>query len=72
MNVGACLRERRLAAGWNQSQMGNLIGKSQQTVSDAECGTMRCCAHIVMAYARVLGFDPKPIIDIIPPKIHYD
>jgi len=49
------LRDRRLAAGMNQTELAEAAGCQQSTISQIETGTRRGGVDLLAAIARVLG-----------------
>ena len=64
MVYGKTLRTERKKSGITQSELGNLIGKSKQWVSEFERGNIRLNLDIAIQLANALGANP----DIFLPK----
>lgn len=54
-NLPANLKTRRLACGYTQTQIAEMIGVKQNTYSDWECGTKRPSVEAVSMLAFVLN-----------------
>lgn len=55
--IGAFLRRRRIAHGWTQAQMGELMGVTYQQLHKYETGKNRLSAGALIRVLAVLGID---------------
>lgn len=63
VNAGLRLRERRLAKGMTQTQLGEAVGLSFQQVQKYEKGTNRMGASRLQQFASILGCDVSDFFD---------
>jgi HTH-type transcriptional regulator/antitoxin HipB len=54
-DIGALLRERRLALGWDQQELANKIGVGRLWVVQVERGKPRAHVGLVLAALEALG-----------------
>lgn len=69
VHVGAAIRDRRIALGLNQSQLGRALGVTFQQVQKYEKGTNRVSASMMFRAAAELGVKPGdffPVGDWMP------
>ena len=55
--IGAYLRRHRVAKGWTQAQMADLIGVTYQQLHKYETGKNRLSAGALISLLRLLGVD---------------
>ena len=55
--IGALLRRHRVAHGWTQAQMGELMGVTYQQLHKYETGKNRLSAGALISLLRLLGVD---------------
>ena len=53
--LGAILREKRLAQGMSQDEVGKLVGLTRASISNIEAGTQRTLFHTVIDLCRVVA-----------------
>lgn len=58
IEYGDFLKEKRLAKGYSQAQVANLLGISQQRYSRYELGQREPGLDFIIDVANVLGFKP--------------
>lgn len=58
VEVGRRLAARRIALGYNQSDLARSVGKTFQQIQKYEKGTNRVSASVLFRFARFLGVPP--------------
>lgn len=61
-DLGQYLKECRLAAGWSQTQVAELLGVTFQQIQKYERGLNRLPANRFPKLAQAIGFDPSGLL----------
>jgi len=68
-NVGQRIKHAREALGLSQEKFGELVGKSQRTISDIERGEVRLFLDDLYRFANILE---KPVVHFLEDDINED
>lgn len=68
-HIGARLRERRLALGLTQNELGDQVGIAGQQVQKYECGENRVSISRMWSLARALGVSMTFFYDGLPDAV---
>jgi UDP-N-acetylglucosamine 1-carboxyvinyltransferase len=61
--VGKLVRQVRINAGLNQTQLAHSIGTSQSAISEIETASVGCTVWLLRRIARGLGFEMKIVFE---------